>query len=77
MSRHKERITEAKLVDGKVMIGQANGGMREARGRTDWARVDRLTDDEVERSAVDDGEDEFFPQGQHPTRVSRPFEPAR
>ena len=76
MSKRKERITKARLVDGKVMIEQADGTLRKAKGQTDWARVDSLTDADIERMAKEDGEDGFFPDDQKPTRVSRPFEPA-
>ena len=77
MSGREQRITKARLVDGKVMIEQADGTLREAKGRTDWGRVDALTDAEIERLAKQDGEDAFFPEDQEPTRVSRPLAPAK
>ncbi len=77
MSRQEERITRAKLVDGKVMIEQADGTYREAEDRTDQARLDALTDADIERMAKEDGDADSFPDDQKPTRISRPFEPAK
>ena len=44
-------------------------------GRFDQKRFDSITEADIERMAKEDGEDEFFPPGQKPTRISRPFEP--
>lgn len=51
--------------DGKVMIEQPDGSYREAAGRTDWDRVNALSEDEVEAAARTDPDappldDEFW-----------------
>ena len=73
MSRQEERITRAKLVDGKVLIEQADGTYREADDRTDFARLRAFTDEEIERMAEEDGTVGDVPKR---VRVSKPFEAA-
>jgi uncharacterized protein (DUF4415 family) len=51
-----ENITRAVLADGKVLIRQPDGSYREAKGRTDWERVNARTDAEVEAAARDDAD---------------------
>ena len=72
MSSQEERITKAKLIDGKVLIEQADGTYLEAEDRTDFARQRSFTEEEIERMAKEDGEDACFPEDQEPTRVLRP-----
>ena len=76
MSRQEAHITKAKLIDGKVLVQQADGTYREVKGLTDFARVRSFTEEEIERMAKEDGEDDYFPDDQEPTRVRRPVEPA-
>jgi uncharacterized protein (DUF4415 family) len=48
-----ENITRAIMTaDGKVLIEQPDGSYRPAKSQTDWARLDAMTDEEVERQAV-------------------------
>jgi hypothetical protein len=70
------KVTIAKLIDGKVFIRQADGTWREAEDRTDWGRVDSFTDEDIERQAEEDGDAEWFPDDLKPARVIRPYEPA-
>jgi hypothetical protein len=69
------RTTKATLIDGKVFVQQADGSWREAEDRTDWARVDSFTEEDIERQAEEDGDAEWFPEGFTPSRVVRPHEP--
>ena len=77
MSDREERITRAKLIDGKVMIEQADGSYREAEDRTDWARVDALTDEDIERMAKEDGDEAFLPEDEEPKPIARRVAPAK
>jgi uncharacterized protein (DUF4415 family) len=48
-------ITKAiTTTDGKVLIEQPDGTYRPAASQTDWARLDAMTDEEVERLASED-----------------------
>ena len=49
----------------------------EGGGAIDRGKFDSLTEQDIERMAAEDGEAEFFPEDQQPTRASRPFQPAR
>ena len=40
--------------DGRVLIEQPDGTYRPTEGQTDWARLEAMTDDEVERLAAED-----------------------
>jgi uncharacterized protein (DUF1778 family) len=51
-----EKIIRAVLANGKVLIRQADGSYCEARGQTDWERVNARTDDEVEVAARADAD---------------------
>ena len=42
-------------------------------GRFDKKKFDSFTEADIERMAKEDGEDDFFPSDQKPTRISRPF----
>jgi hypothetical protein len=75
MTTH-DKITEARLVNGKVYVKQAGGTYEETASQTDWARVDATTDEEIERQAEEDGDNEWFPDDLEPVRVVRPYEPA-
>ncbi len=70
MSR-REQMTRARLVDGKVLIRQADGTFREEAGLTDWDRVATFTEEEIERMATEDGEGDAFPPDAPPARVVR------
>lgn len=74
MSRRGKPITRARLVDGKVMIEQADGTFCEAKSRTDWARLRSLTDQDIERMAEEDGTADDMPKQ---VRVTAPFESAK
>ena len=48
-------ITKAiTITDGRVLIEQPDGTYRPAASQTDWARLDAMTEDEVERLAAED-----------------------
>jgi hypothetical protein len=70
------KVTIAKLIDGKVFIRQADGTWREAEDRTDWRRVDSFTDEDIERQAEKDGDAEWFPDDLKPACTIRPYQPA-
>jgi uncharacterized protein (DUF4415 family) len=48
------RIVRAKLENGKAMIQQLDGTFREAEAKTDWERVNAMTNVEVEAAAQAD-----------------------
>jgi uncharacterized protein (DUF4415 family) len=49
------RITKAiTTTDGRVLIEQPDGAYRPAESQTDWARLEAMTDEEVERLASED-----------------------
>ena len=50
----RERITHAKLIDGKVYKVMANGSLRPMKDRTDWKRVNAMTDEEVDAGIASD-----------------------
>jgi uncharacterized protein (DUF4415 family) len=48
-------ITKAlSTTDGRVLIEQPDGTYRPVESQTDWARLDAMTDEEVERLAAED-----------------------
>jgi uncharacterized protein (DUF4415 family) len=47
-------ITFTQLSDGTVLERQADGSYRPVEPRTDWARVDALSEDEIESMAASD-----------------------
>jgi uncharacterized protein (DUF4415 family) len=50
-----ELITRATMTtDGKVLIEQPDGSYRPAESQTHWARLDAMTEEEVERLAAED-----------------------
>ena len=66
-SRPGERINESNdimssenitrvitTIDGKVLIAQPDGSYRPAESQTDWARLEAMTEEEIERQAVED-----------------------
>jgi uncharacterized protein (DUF4415 family) len=50
----RERITQAKLIDGKFYKVMADGSLRPMKDRTDWKRVNAMTNEEVEAAAASD-----------------------
>jgi uncharacterized protein (DUF4415 family) len=50
----RERITRAKLIDGTVYRIAADGSLRPLKDRTDWKRVNALTDAEIEAAVASD-----------------------
>jgi len=69
----QEKITKAKLVDGKVFVRSADGTYRAAEDRSDLARLRALTEEEIERQAEEDGTAGEVPKR---VRISKPFEAA-
>ena len=50
-----EHITRAIMTtDGKVLIEQPDGSYRPAESQTDWARLDAMTEEDVERLTTED-----------------------
>ena len=50
-----EHITRALMTtDGKVLIEQPDGSYRATESQTDWARLDAMTEEEVEQLAAED-----------------------
>ena len=48
-------ITKAlTITDGRVLIEQPDGTYRPVESQTDWARLDAMTEEEVERLAAED-----------------------
>ena len=53
-----EALTRAALTaDGRALIEQADGSFRLAEGRTDWQRVDRVTEEELAAAIASDPDD--------------------
>jgi uncharacterized protein (DUF4415 family) len=53
-----EQTTRATLgADGRVLIEQADGSYRPAEGQTDWARVDAMSEAEIEAAITADPDD--------------------
>ena len=50
----RKRITQAKLVDGKVYKIAADGSLRPLKDKTNWTRVNALTDAEIEAAVASD-----------------------
>ena len=49
------QITRAiTTTDGRTLIEQPDGTYQEAQGETDWARLDAMTEAEIEQQAVED-----------------------
>jgi len=58
-------ITFTRLSDGTILERQADGSFRPIETQTDWARIDRLTEEEIEEWARSDPDhpaldDEFW-----------------
>jgi len=52
-----ENETRALLTtDGRVLVQQPDGSYREVSGESDWASLDRMPDEEIERIAKTDDE---------------------
>jgi uncharacterized protein (DUF4415 family)/uncharacterized DUF497 family protein len=71
-----ETISRAVLTtDGRVLVEQADGSYRPAKGQTDWAEVDRISDEELAEAIAADPDDpandpEFWRRAQlvHPAK---------
>ena len=50
----KSNITKARLIDGRVYKEFPDGSLRLLKGRTDWKRVNALTDEEIEAAVASD-----------------------
>jgi uncharacterized protein (DUF4415 family) len=46
--------------DGQVLVEQPDGSYRPARGKTDWARVDRMSEAELDAAVAADRDDPEF-----------------
>ncbi len=72
-------ITKAVLTaDGRVLIEQADGSFRVAKPSTDWVRLDRMTDAEIEANAASDPDsppldDQYFENASPIGRRARSF----
>ena len=51
---HKDQIAKAVLVDGKTYMEQQDGTLVPTQGRTDWARLDAMSDEEIEHAIATD-----------------------
>ena len=51
---HKDQIAKAVLVDGKTYMEQQDGTLVPMQGRTDWARLDAMSDEEIEYAIATD-----------------------
>ena len=51
---HKDRIAKAVLVDGKTCMEQQDGTLVPTQGRTDWARLNAMRDEEIEHTIATD-----------------------
>ena len=51
---HKDQIATAVLVNGKTYMQQKDGTLVPAQGRTDWARLDAMSDEEIEQAIAAD-----------------------
>lgn len=51
---NKKRITRVSLAEDGKVFEQSDGEAKAVEGRTDWARVSALTDDEIRRAAESD-----------------------
>ena len=47
---HKGQIAKAVLVDGKTYMEQQDGTLVPTQSRTDWARLDAMSDEEIEQA---------------------------
>lgn len=57
-AKKPERTTRVILgTDGRVLIEQADGSYRPAQGQTDWARVDAMSEAELEATIAADPDD--------------------
>ena len=50
----KRRLTRVRLIDGKVYKVLANGTLRPMKGRTNWKRVNALTDEAIVAAVASD-----------------------
>ncbi len=50
----RESITQVRVVDGQAYRVAADGSLRPLKDRTDWKRVNALTDEEIEAAVASD-----------------------
>ena len=61
MSRKKEKLTRAVLTeDGQVLTRRPDGTYEQAEGKTDWARLAAMKDEEIDTSDIPELTDEFW-----------------
>ncbi|MCB5173713.1 MULTISPECIES: BrnA antitoxin family protein [Microvirga] len=60
----RERIVRhvASLDDGTSIVEHEDGRLERLTSRTDWARIDALSDEEIEAAATDDPDETGFQQ---------------
>jgi uncharacterized protein (DUF4415 family) len=54
MSNDDTTIKAVLTSDGRVLIEQPDGSFRAAAARTDWQRVNAMTEEEIERNAAEE-----------------------
>lgn len=57
MSDTEQIVRAVRTDDGRVLIEQPDGSFRPAHGQTDWARVDRMTEADLEQAIAADPDD--------------------
>ena len=61
MNTADKPLTRAVLTDdGRVLIPQADGSLAEVQGQTDWARVDAVSDEDIDLSEIPEATPEMF-----------------
>lgn len=63
MNSHESNLTRALLTeDGRVLIQKPDGSFEVAQGQTDWARLDAMSDEDIDLSDIPEMTDEMFAQ---------------
>jgi uncharacterized protein (DUF4415 family) len=57
MSRNEHIVRAVRIDDGRILIEQPDGSFRPAEGETDWARVDAMSEEELEATIAADPDD--------------------
>lgn len=72
-----ERLTQAKVIHGKMHILQDDGSWQEDTCKADWAKFDALTEEDMRRFAEEDGEADDFDRDipQEAYRIRHPANP--
>jgi uncharacterized protein (DUF4415 family) len=61
MKSNKSNLTRALLTeDGQVLIQKPDGSFAAAEGQTDWARLDAMSDEDIDYSDIPEMTDEMF-----------------